>query len=29
VLFLADGAIARELPQSPASVILATMTEIS
>jgi len=29
VLFLADGAIVRELPRSPASEILATMTEIS
>jgi putative ABC transport system ATP-binding protein len=29
VLFLADGAIARELPKSPAADILATMTEIS
>jgi putative ABC transport system ATP-binding protein len=29
VLFLADGAIARELPRSPAAAILATMSEIS
>jgi putative ABC transport system ATP-binding protein len=29
VLFLADGAIARELPKSAAADILATMTEIS
>jgi putative ABC transport system ATP-binding protein len=29
VLFLADGAIVRELPRSPAAQILATMTEIS
>jgi len=29
VLFLADGAIVRELPKSPAADILATMTEIS
>ena len=29
VLFLADGAIVRELPRSSASDILATMTEIS
>ena len=29
VLFLADGAIVRELPRSPAATILATMTEIS
>jgi putative ABC transport system ATP-binding protein len=29
VLFLADGAIVRELPKSPAAEILATMTEIS
>jgi putative ABC transport system ATP-binding protein len=29
VLFLADGAIVRELPRSAASDILATMTEIS
>jgi putative ABC transport system ATP-binding protein len=29
VLFLADGAIARELPQSSAATILQTMTEIS
>jgi putative ABC transport system ATP-binding protein len=29
VLFLADGAIARELPRSPAATIRATMSEIS
>jgi putative ABC transport system ATP-binding protein len=29
VMFLADGSIVRELPQSPAAAILATMTEIS
>ena len=29
VLFLADGAIVRELPKSAAGDILATMTEIS
>ena len=29
VLFLADGAIVRELPKSPAADILATMSEIS
>jgi putative ABC transport system ATP-binding protein len=29
VLFLADGAIVRELPRSSAADILATMTEIS